>query len=91
MTRAEVRSKLFKSFVKSTFNAQVLIAFSLYVTLIISAFMVVVIKYHYKEFLDKEQNLMYQEEDLRNQWTQILIEHSTLASPSHLEELAKKK
>ncbi|WP_440993998.1 cell division protein FtsL [Cysteiniphilum litorale] len=90
MTRSEVRSKLFTSFVKSTFNARVLIAFLLCVTLVISAFMVVIVKYHYKMALDKEQKLLYQQEDLRDQWTQILIEHSTLASPSHVEEVAKK-
>lgn len=51
--------------------------------------MVVVAKYQYKVELDKEQKLYFQHEYLQNQWTQILIEHSTLASPTHVEEIAK--
>ena len=51
--------------------------------------MVVVVKYHYKVELDKEQKLYLQHEHLQNQWTQIVIEHSTLASPTHVEEAAK--
>ncbi len=57
---------------------------------LLSAFSVVVVKYHYKVALDQEQKLYYEREDLRDQWTQILIEHSTLASPTHVEEVAKK-
>ena len=67
-----------------------MIAGAFCVLLIISAFMVVVVKYDYKVILDKEQSLLYQQEDLRDQWTQILLEHSMLASPSHVEEVAKK-
>lgn len=89
MTRAEVRVKLFESFVKSTMNLKVLSAFMLCVLLLISAFMVVAVKYQHKVALDKGQKLLYSQEDLRDQWTQILIEHSTLASPSHVDEVAK--
>ena len=89
MTRAQVRKKLFQSFVKSVFNIRVIAAFCLCLLLLISAFMVVVEKYHYKVLLDKEQKLFYQREDLQDQWSQILIEHSTLASPTHVEDIAK--
>ncbi|WP_116963151.1 cell division protein FtsL [Fastidiosibacter lacustris] len=89
MTRAEVRAKLFQSFIKSTFNFKVVLAFVLCVLLVLSAFMVVIVKYQYKTALDEEQRLFSQRENLRDQWTQILIEHSTLASPSHVEEVAK--
>ena len=90
MKRSEVRSKLFQSFFDSIFNGKILIAFILFFFLIFSAFMVVVIKYHHKVALDEEQKIMSQERNLRDEWTQILIEHSTLASPSHIEEIAKK-
>ena len=89
MTRTEVRDKLFKSLFKSLFNRKVIFAFILCLLLIVSAFMVVVIKYQYKVELDKEQKLYFEHEYLQNQWTQILIEHSTLASPTHVEEIAK--
>ncbi|WP_119343292.1 cell division protein FtsL [Facilibium subflavum] len=90
MTRAEVRAKLFQSLFKSIFDTKVMIAFAFCIILIASAFMVVVVKYQYKVLLDKEQKLYYQQEDLRDQWTQILIEHSTLASPTNIEHFAEK-
>ena len=89
LSRSEVRHRLWQSFIKSAFNLKVIVGFILCVLLVISAFSVVVVKYHYKVVLDEVQKSDIEREDLRDAWTQILIEYSTLASPSHVEAVAR--
>ena len=63
----------------------------MFIGLIISAFMVVNIKYSYKLALNKEQALVHEYEKYLDQWRKILIEYNTLTSPSYIDEFSSKR
>ncbi|MFZ9035015.1 MAG: cell division protein FtsL [Francisellaceae bacterium] len=89
MRRAEVRARLFQSLFSSILNFRVLFAFVLCVFLLCSAYLVVLVKFKHKQLLDQQQKQMVAREKLNDQWTQILLEYSTLASPGNVEDYAK--
>lgn len=89
LTREQVRAKLWQSFSKSIFSRKTIFAFVLSVTLLLTAFAVVETRYEYKLALDEEQRLFLENQTLRQQWTQISIEYSMLASASNVENFAR--
>ena len=90
LTREQVRQKLWQSFAKSMFSRKTIFAFLLSIALLVTAFSVVITRYEYKIALDNEQLRFLDNQSLRQQWTQISIEYSMLASASNVENYANK-
>jgi cell division protein FtsL len=91
LSRKEVREKLFESMRENFLNKKVLFIFLLSLILMCSAFAVIVTEFKYHNYLVKYQKAEKKKEALRIEWTQLLLEYSSLASPHRVEMIAKKK
>ncbi len=91
LSRHAVRKKLKESLKVNFLNPQVGLVFILMAGLIASAFAVVIDKFEYRQAMIGEQKAQQENERLRVEWTQILLEHSTLASPNRVEQVATKE
>ncbi|MCF6766066.1 cell division protein FtsL [Thiotrichales bacterium 19S3-7] len=89
ISRNEVRKRLFETISASFFNLQFLIVIILSVLVLASSFAVLHQKLKFREATIQYQNYVKEKESLHIQWTQLLLEHSTLASPARVERVAK--
>ena len=91
LTNRQIRVKLFESLRNSFFRKTVVIAFGLLFVLLITAFSLIVTRFHYKLELNKEKDLIVEEAKLDEQWSQVVLEYSSLAAPTAVEEFADKE
>ena len=91
LTNNQIRARLFESLKTSLFKKSVLIVYSLLVVLIITAFSLVVVRFDYRLQLTKQKELIIKSDKLNEQWSQIVLEYSSLATPTAVEEFADKE
>ncbi|MCF6767810.1 cell division protein FtsL [Thiotrichales bacterium 19S11-10] len=91
VSRNEVRKELKKAIFASFINFQFLVIGLLSILVLASSFAVLNEKLNYREETIRYQKLQKQQITLYVEWTQLLLEHSTLASPIRVERLAKDK
>ncbi|MFT4693223.1 MAG: cell division protein FtsL [Francisella sp.] len=91
LTNRQIRIKLFESLKNSFFKKTVAIAFGLLFVLLITAFSLIVTRFHYKLDLNQQKNLIVEEARLDEQWSQVVLEYSSLATPTAVEEFADKE
>ncbi len=88
INRAEVRDKLIESLKYSFLNLKSITIFLLFILLVITCLMVLSTKLENRNLTIEMQKLSQQQNELQVEWTQILLEYSTLASPILVEEKA---
>lgn len=89
LSRSEVRRRLIEAIKASFINLQFLIIVVLSVLVLASSFAVLDQKLKFREATIKYQQYEKEKESLHVEWTQLLLEHSTLASPARVERVAK--
>jgi len=82
------RKKFFDSFFHSFLNIRFITILALLTILFISAFILIVVRFNYKIYSNQEKNAIVEQNQLDEKWTQIVIEYSTLASTSQVEDYA---
>ena len=90
-TNFQIRQKLFESLKNSFMRLEVIISFSLLFILLVTAFGVIVLRFEYKSLLNEQKNLIVKNAELDEQWSQIVLEYSSLASPTEVEDFADKE
>lgn len=88
--RSKIRKQLLYSTKKTFLRIDVLVNGTLLLLILITAFFVVMQRYENKQLVNQQQDLFFQQEALKKQWSQILIEYSTLTTTAHLMDYAKK-
>lgn len=91
LTNRQIRIKLFESLKNSFFKKTVGISFGLLFVLLITAFSLIVVRFEYKLQLDRQKDLILENSTLDEQWSQIVLEYSSLATPTSVEKFAKKE
>ncbi|AXA34027.1 MULTISPECIES: cell division protein FtsL [Francisella] len=91
LTNRQIRIRLFESLKNSFFKKTVALAFLLLFILLITAFSLIVTRFHYKLELSKQKDLIIEQAHLDEQWSQIVLEYSSLATPTSVEEFADKE
>ena len=91
LTNRQIRIKLFESLRNSFFKKTVAIAFGLLFILLLTAFSLIVTRFHYKLELNQQKDLIVEEGRLDEQWSQVVLEYSSLATPTAVEEFADKE
>ncbi len=91
LTNRQIRIRLFESLKNSFLKKTVAIAFGLLFVLLITAFILIVIRFHYKLELNQQKDLIVEEARLDEQWSKIVLEYSSLATPTAVEIFADKK
>lgn len=89
LSRSEVRRQLKLALNASFLNLQFLIVVILATLVLVSSFAVLSQKLAYREAMITLQKNEQLKEKLHVQWTQLLLEHSTLASPARVEKIAQ--
>ena len=59
--------------------------------LLITAFSLIVTRFHYKLELNQQKDLIVEETRLDEQWSQVVLEYSSLATPTAVEVFADKE
>jgi len=88
LTNRQIRIRLFESLKNSFFRKTVIISFVLLFVLLISAFSLIVTRFEYKLQLDKQKELIMEKGRLDEEWSQIVLEYSSLAAPTGVEKFA---
>ena len=91
LTNRQIRIRLFESLKNSFFKKTVAIAFGLLFILLITAFSLIVTRFHYKLQLNQQKDLIVEEAGLDEQWSQVVLEYSSLATPTAVEAFADKE
>ncbi|GAB4221909.1 MAG: cell division protein FtsL [Francisella sp.] len=91
LTNQQIRVKLFESLRNSFLKKTVIFCFFLLFVLLITAFSLVVVRFEYKLQLNEQKKLILESIDLDEQWSQIVLEYSSLATPTAVENFAKKE
>ena len=91
LSRTLVRQRLVESLKTNFLSAKAMIIALLMIILVYSAFRVIVVEYDYRSAMIAEQQALEQQAQLRKEWSQILIEYSTLAAPYRVEMLAEQE
>ena len=91
LTNQQIRIKLFESLRNSFFKKIVAIAFTLLFILLITAFSLIVIRFHYKLQLNQQKDLIFEESRIDEQWSQVVLEYSSLVTPTAVETFADKE
>jgi cell division protein FtsL len=89
LSRDFIRKKLFESLKENFFNFKVVLALICCVGLISSCFVLLFEKYEYRHKLIAKQEALAKKEKLRLEWSQLLIEHASLTSPTRIERIAQ--
>ena len=87
----QIRVKLFESLKNSFFKKSVILAFILLFVLLVTGFSVIMVRFHYKLELNQQKDFILENEKLDEQWSQIVLEYSSLASPQAVENFARKE
>jgi cell division protein FtsL len=91
LTNRQIRIRLFESLKNSFLKKSVAVAFLLLFILLVTAFSLIVTRFHYKLELTQQKDLIVEESKLDEQWSQIVLEYSSLATPTSVEEFADKE
>lgn len=91
LTNRQIRIRLFESLKNSFFRKTVGISFALLSILLVTAFSVIVTRFEYKLQLDEQKKLIIEDSNLDEQWSQIVLEYSSLAAPTAVEKFAEKE
>lgn len=91
LTNRQIRIRLFESLKNSFLKKTVAIAFVLLFILLVTAFSLIVTRFHYKLELNQQKDLIVEQSKLDEQWSQIVLEYSSLATPTSVEEFAEKE
>jgi cell division protein FtsL len=91
LTNRQIRIRLFESLKNSFFRKTVAISFSLLFILLITAFSLIVVRFNYKLYLNQQKDLIVEKSKLDEQWSQIVLEYSSLAAPTAVEKFAEKE
>ncbi|AIT09128.1 cell division protein FtsL [Candidatus Francisella endociliophora] len=91
LTNRQIRIRLFESLKNSFFRKTVGISFALLFVLLVTAFSVIVVRFEYKLQLDKQKTLIVEDTKLDEEWSQIVLEYSSLATPTAVEKFAEKE
>lgn len=91
LTNRQIRIRLFESLKNSFFRKTVGISFGLLSILLVTAFSVIVTRFEYKLQLDEQKKLIIEDSNLDEQWSQIVLEYSSLAAPTAVEKFAEKE
>lgn len=89
LSRNEVRKRLIEAVKASFLNLEFFIIAVLSILVLASSFAVLDQKLKFREATIQYQKLEKEKESLHVKWTQLLLEHSTLASPARVERIAK--
>lgn len=89
LTNKQIRDRLFQSLFYSFYKKSVFLAFTLLIALLISSFMLIYIRFEYKQKLTQAQQHIVKKSDLDEQWSQIVLEYSSLAAPTSVEHFAQ--
>ncbi|AJC48758.1 cell division protein FtsL [Allofrancisella guangzhouensis] len=91
LTNRQIRIKLFESLRNSFFKKTVIISFVLLFILLVTAFSLIVIRFEYKLQVNEQKELIVEKTRLDEQWSQIVLEYSSLATPTAVENFAQKE
>ncbi|WP_044247250.1 cell division protein FtsL [Francisella hispaniensis] len=91
LTNRQIRIRLFESLKNSFLKKTVGISFGLLFILLITAFSLIVVRFEYKLQLNEQKNLILEDTRLDEQWSQIVLEYSSLATPTAVERFAQKE
>jgi cell division protein FtsL len=91
ISRAEIRSKLIESLKYNLLAAKSIFVLLLLIILIVTCISILSIKFDHRKLMISQQKNDQKQNELHVQWTQILLEHSTLASPILVESKARTK
>ncbi|APC96206.1 cell division protein FtsL [Francisella frigiditurris] len=89
LNNRQIRIRLFESLTNSFYKKGVIISFILLFILLLSAFSLIYIRFEYKLQLTQEKDLIVEDSKLDEQWSQIVLEYSSLATPTAVEGFAK--
>jgi cell division protein FtsL len=91
LTNRQIRIRLVESLKNSFLKKTVVIAFTLLFVLLVTAFSLIVTRFHYKLELNQQKDLIIEEARLDEQWSQVVLEYSSLATPTAVETFADKE
>ncbi|KEI35531.1 cell division protein FtsL [Allofrancisella frigidaquae] len=91
LTNRQIRIRLFESLRNSFFRKTVAISFVLLFLLLVTAFSLIVLRFEYKIQLNEQKELIVEKTKLDEQWSQIVLEYSSLATPTVVENFAQKE
>lgn len=89
LTNRQIRIRLFESLRNSFFKKTVGIAFILLFVLLVTAFSLIVTRFEFKLQLNERKALLLEDSRLDEQWSQIILEYSSLAAPTSIEKFAQ--
>lgn len=91
LTNRQIRIRLFESLKNSFLRKTVGISFVLLLILLITAFSLIVDRFEYKLQLNQQKELIVEDSKLDEEWSQIVLEYSSLAAPTAVEKFAEKE
>ena len=91
ISRAEVREKLVESLKYNLLSFKAVAIFTLMLFFIVTSIFFLFVKLENRHLTIDLQKLNHEQNKLQVEWTQILLEHSTLASPILVEQKARTK
>ena len=91
LTNRQIRIRLFESLKNSFLKKTISISFALLFVLLITAFSLIVVRFEYKMQLNEQKNLILEDTRLDEQWSQIVLEYSSLATPTTVDKFAQKE
>ncbi|QIV95799.1 cell division protein FtsL [Allofrancisella inopinata] len=91
LTNRQIRIRLFESLRNSFFRKTVAISFVLLFILLVTSFSLIVLRFEYKIQLNEQKELIVEKTKLDEQWSQIVLEYSSLATPTAVESFAQKE
>ena len=89
LTNRQIRIKLFESLKNSFYRKSVFISFVLMFCLLVSAFALIYVRFEYKMVLSQEKNIIVKNSELDEQWSQIVLEYGSLATPTAIENFTR--
>lgn len=91
LTNRQIRIRLFESLKNSFLKKTVGIAFVLLFVLLLTAFALIITRFEFKLLLNERKDLIVEQTQLDEQWSQIVLEYSSLATPTAVEKFAEKE
>lgn len=89
--RSEVRTKLIASLKYNLLSIKSITVVILMVAVVTTCLLILFYKHQHRDLMIEKQHLIQQRNQLQVEWTQILIEHSSLASPIMIDTTARKQ
>lgn len=86
-----MRKQLITALKYQFFHIKALILFILMMGLLISSIMVIILQFYHRRVVIDWQKAEAEKSKIEIQWTQIVLEHSMLASSARVDAIAKKQ